>query len=275
MCTASSFASDASYIEVLYDSIAEKKPRGKLSWGYSSVISVNGKKMLIDFGKDAKILEHNMKVAGYKWSDFSYAVLSVNEEGHRAGVISLNDAPNLTLYATPDCKKVLSILIPNHKKTIFVKDSVFQLSPEIILFKTYYKGDNVYHESVEEISVLLKTNKGIVLYVGCAIPGIRVIYKKVKELFPNEAFYIMAGGFHLLRWEDDKSVRKLANHLKKDGVKKIAGGHCTGDIAFDVFKEVYGRNYLFLGIDGKVPFGKAEVIKKPGAGFFDKLFSFF
>jgi len=266
-------ANNSSYIEVLYDSIAVKKPRGKASWGYSSVISVNGKKFLVDFGKDDKILEYNIRAAGYKWSDFSSAILTVNEEGHRAGIVALNDAPNLVLYATPDCRPVLSRLIKH--KIVYIKSDTTRITPELFLFKTYYKSDTVFHESVQEISVIMKTRDGLILYVGCAIPGIRTIYKRAKELFPGEPIYLVAGGFHLLKWAGENDVRKLANTFLKDGVKKVAGGHCTGDLAYDVFKEVFGKNYLFCGIDAHIPLGTALEVTKPNSGFFKKLLSIF
>ncbi len=271
-----SMAGDEAYIDVIYDSIARSRPDGKkLSWGYASVISLGKEKFLVDFGKDHKILEGNMKAAGYSWSDFSSVILTVDEEGHRAGLEALKNAPeSLRLYAPPDSENMVSRLV-SRKNITYITEDILQISPELLAFKTPYNSKNVFHESVEEISLLMKTDKGIVLYVGCAIPGIKNIYKKAKEIFPGEPFFLMAGGFHLLRWENETQIAQFADFLKKDGLKNLAGGHCTGDLAFDIFKKVYAEHYMFCGIDAHITFGTPMPIEKESPGLLKKLLSVF
>ena len=56
----------------------------------------------------------------------------------------------------------------------------------------------------------------------------------------------MTGGFHLLSTPRGV-VRKIAEKLKQLGVEKIGPSHCTGEEARDIFKDIFGENFVEAG----------------------------
>ncbi len=38
------------------------------------------------------------------------------------------------------------------------------------------------------------------------------------------------------------------------GVRRVAPAHCTGNLAFKIFRDVYGENYNYAGVESEVMF---------------------
>lgn len=101
---------------------------------------------------------------------------------------------------------------------------------------------------IPELSLALKTSKGVVLIVGCSHSRVEDIVLETKKRL-NANVELVAGGFHRMPYSAEY-ITRLAQNLKADlGVTRIAPSHCTGVTACKIFKEVYGENYSYAGLE--------------------------
>jgi len=98
---------------------------------------------------------------------------------------------------------------------------------------------------IKEESLIIKTSKGLVVITGCAHPGIVNIVKRAKEMLKSDV-YLVLGGFHLC-WMSLSKVKRIINGVKKEGVKKVAPCHCSGDLARKQFEKAYGKDFILVG----------------------------
>ncbi|MEA3423305.1 MAG: MBL fold metallo-hydrolase [Bacillota bacterium] len=96
-------------------------------------------------------------------------------------------------------------------------------------------GKNIVDLFNDEISVVVKGEKGLVVLVGCSHPGIRNIITTVKKLF-SEPILAVIGGTHL-RNASDKRIMDTIEIFKELKIKKIGVSHCTGDRAVNLLKK--------------------------------------
>lgn len=89
------------------------------------------------------------------------------------------------------------------------------------------EGEKLVPDTVPESQVLgVKTPKGWMLISGCGHAGIINASEKLREI-DNQPVYMGVGGFHLFR-ATDETISWTADKLKKFGLKKMVGAHCTG-----------------------------------------------
>jgi 7,8-dihydropterin-6-yl-methyl-4-(beta-D-ribofuranosyl)aminobenzene 5'-phosphate synthase len=104
-----------------------------------------------------------------------------------------------------------------------------------------------------EISLALETEKGIVLITGCSHSRVERIIAATKE-FTHQKIELVDGGFHLLPY-DEGYIKDLALKIKGElGVHRVAPAHCTGNLAFKIFRELYKENYSYAGVESVVEF---------------------
>ncbi len=111
---------------------------------------------------------------------------------------------------------------------------------------------NVEPSPRPEHSLFFKTKEGYWIVAGCSHPKVWNIVKKVKDITgENPAFYI--GGYHFFRLfnEDLENALKL---VRESGVKKIAPCHCTGDEPRRRLKEMFGENFVEVGVGSVLEF---------------------
>jgi 7,8-dihydropterin-6-yl-methyl-4-(beta-D-ribofuranosyl)aminobenzene 5'-phosphate synthase len=104
-----------------------------------------------------------------------------------------------------------------------------------------------------EISLALETSKGLVLITGCSHSKVEEIVKAAKNQL-NQKVEMVVGGFHLFPY-DLKYVSGIARQLKEElGVHRVAPAHCTGNLAFKVFRDLYQHDYSYAGVEAEVKF---------------------
>ena len=99
--------------------------------------------------------------------------------------------------------------------------------------------------SMKEQSLVIITEKGLIIITGCAHPGIVNIVEFVKK-YLNQKIYLVLGGFHLMSYQDNQ-VKEIINELKALGVKKVAPSHCTGGRPIELFKAAWHEDFIDLG----------------------------
>ncbi|MFQ5645349.1 MAG: MBL fold metallo-hydrolase [bacterium] len=236
-----SFADAADTIRIIYDS-ETRTPGLRTGWGFSAVVTVGKRKLLVDTGWDPEIFGHNMKAAGYSPADFDLVIISHWHPDHAGGLrylLGLN--PEIETYVPSD--------IPGDYAGFYPFNTVkkqLKVAPNVYIFQT--NPDNPRFRIKEELSLVVKTSQGPVIVSGCFHTGWPRLLKAVGEVFPEKP-YLMVGGGRFIDL-DQAQLTKLAGEIKGLGLQKVGLSHCAaGPLPESVFEKFYpGRSvYARLG----------------------------
>ncbi len=294
---APAFGQEVSIIN-LYEAFGHEKEGVTFDWGFSALIRYNGKTILFDAGNSGDTLAGNAGALGVDLREVDLAVLSHRDNDHASGFdYLLKIDPEVDLYLPDDdilgapfewaLPKSPSGVPPEqayfrgqegatvydpgdrflHANTEFI-DSTKEIAPGIFLIPTHSKLTGEFSKyppndkvtrywGLPELSLALLTDEGVVVVVGCSHSGVENIVAKVKDELKRDVALVI-GGFHLLPYDAEK-ITQVAKTLKGTlGVKRVAPAHCTGNLAFKIFREFYGDDYLFAGLGSNVSLGNSD-----------------
>lgn len=94
---------------------------------------------------------------------------------------------------------------------------------------------------IDDATLVMKTDKGLVAVFGCGHAGYINILKAIEKEFPKDKILAVVGGLHL-KSADDKVLAQAVAYTDKVKAKDFVfcGSHCTGDNAIAFFKKHYG-----------------------------------
>lgn len=95
----------------------------------------------------------------------------------------------------------------------------------------------------EDQSLVIVTDKGLVVISGCGHAGVINTLEYVRDKIAPAPIYAALGGFHLYQASDD-TLAWTAGKLKEFGLQNLLGAHCTG------IEAVYRLRQL-IGLDRK------------------------
>lgn len=78
----------------------------------------------------------------------------------------------------------------------------------------------------EDMSLVIRTEKGLVLISGCGHSGLINTVTHVRNQL-QQPLLAAIGGFHLLE-NNEEQIHWTADELKKTGIRYFMGAHCTG-----------------------------------------------
>lgn len=265
--------SDSNWLVELFDHRGPDIGEGIPMWGYSAFIRYNGHTILFDGGTSAKILEHNARVYGVDLSEVDFAVLSHSHGDHTAGLDYLLEVnPSVRLFVPDDGFLGYDVqegreYRPGYRyqtdNIVFVGENaeiedgvhlVYTTSPHTGYFSRYPPHeDEPMLINLPELSLALETEAGeLVLISGCAHSGIEEIVKETKRAIGAD-IHLVTGGFHLGPYSAEY-VTELARMLKDElGVRRAGATHCTGDDAIEIFRDVYGEEFVDVGLGTRIP----------------------
>lgn len=254
-------------ITVVVDNISDNGMCGE--WGLCLLVEYKDKKILVDAGASDLFLE-NLKKLGFNVEDIDFGILSHAHYDHANGIPGFFEKnPKAPFYfregTKPNCysqkkifkkyigipKKVMSrypdrirlvsgdhklmegaYLIP-HKteglEDIGKKERMYQKTPK------GWKPDDFVHEQ----SLVLETDKGLVIINSCSHGGAANIINEVQNTFPDKKVYGIIGGFHLFN-KTDEEVKEFAKKVNETGIEYVCTGHCTKEHGFEILKEELG-----------------------------------
>ena len=229
--------------------------------GFSTFIKTDSLKLVFDCGPDETALR-NARLMDVKPETADVVVLSHSHYDHSGGYPDfVRSGVKGTLYTGPaffepkyafdgvkhtylgagfDEEFLAENWIVHKECRGMVKLSedcfLFQGFPRVHEFETiperFVKGelpDAVTDDFDDEICVVLKTSKGLVVVVGCSHPGILNMLKKIHETM-NMPIYAVLGGTHLVE-ADAERVEKTVEEMKDMGVEIMGLCHCSGQDA--------------------------------------------
>jgi len=208
-------------------------------WGFSCYIQGTEKTILFDVGGEGSVLLSNMEKLKIAPKEVNAVVLSHVHYDHIGGLsYFLKRNQDVTVYMPQSLPRSV-------KDTVRLAGArLVDVHKPIKICKDVYSTGEL-GSFIKEQSLIIKTTKGLIVITGCAHPGVVNIVKSAKEMLKSNV-YLVLGGFHLC-WMSLSRVKKIVNGAKKEGVKKVAPCHCSGDIARQQFEKVYEKDFILVG----------------------------
>ena len=228
-------------ITVTYDNNPYKKEL-ETKWGFAAFVTGSDKTILFDTGGGRLLLE-NMEKLAIDPNGVDVVVLSHIHRDHTGGLASfLEKNHNVTVYLPRSFPKKFKDNVRDHGAgTIEVEESM-QICENV--YSTGQLG-----KLIKEQSLIIRTEKGLVIVIGCAHPGIVNIVNTAKDLIRDDILLVM-GGFHL-EWATKGRIEKIISAFKQLGVRYVGLCHGSGHKARSLFEKHFGSNYINIGV-GKV-----------------------
>ncbi len=228
--------------------------------GFSCFIETSHGNFLFDTGQGAGFLR-NSSVLDLDLESIDGIILSHGHYDHAGGLIeALGVAAPVKIYGHPDLfsdrlwvgeHEQLDVGIPFSKQQLeqlgadFDLDSDFReissglwLTGEVPRINDFENGDPHLQITspdgelkpdplADDCSVVIDSEKGLVLLLGCAHAGLVNIMHHVLEMTGRDRFHAVVGGLHLAPASDEQFAGTVSA-LRQFKVNRIGVGHCTG-----------------------------------------------
>ena len=265
-------------ITILHDSFGKPSALRK-EWGFAALIEFNGKRILFDTGNSARTFSENTLALAVDLRSVDYAVISHRHGDHTSGlshVLTVN--PSLTIYTPEETYGVFGSTLPGifyprchslpsymqyydghppetirhgspwpDAKFVWIKEMT-EMSPGV--FAIPVVSDVPGTREMREISLGIRTSRGLVVVAGCSHPGIEKILAASQQV--EKRIFCILGGLHLVLTKSEE-IQRIVHALRDDWrVEAIAPGHCTGELAFAALREAFGDKYMFAGLGDSI-----------------------
>jgi 7,8-dihydropterin-6-yl-methyl-4-(beta-D-ribofuranosyl)aminobenzene 5'-phosphate synthase len=225
-------------ITILYDNYPFDD-RLKTEWGFSCLIEGLEKTILFDTGGNGAVLMDNIEKLVVNPDEIDAVFLSHEHWDHTGGLQDfLQHNQKVVVYLLASFPESIKNII-THAGATFVEIT----SPTYFCERAGTIGE--LGTSINEQSLVIETDDGLVIVTGCAHPGIVHIIEAVKNYFGKNV-YMVFGGFHLGGYSDSE-LMKMIQDFRKLGVVKVGPCHCSGDRCRTLFKDEYKDDFVEIG----------------------------
>jgi len=216
----------------------------KTDSGFSCFIKGLEKTILFDTGCRGDILLANMEKLGISPMDIDIVFLSHTHKDHTGGLEAL-------LENNPKIQVWLPDFFPSDLKNLIIHKGASFVNTDN--FKQIFQGaytTGIITGWIKEQSLILESNKGLIIITGCAHPRITKIITLVKDLI-KQNIHLVLGGFHLSGFEKHE-INQIITKFKTTEIEKVGPCHCSGNEARSLFHTAYADNYIKTGVGKEI-----------------------
>jgi 7,8-dihydropterin-6-yl-methyl-4-(beta-D-ribofuranosyl)aminobenzene 5'-phosphate synthase len=251
-------------------------------WGFSALVIADGHRILFDTGAHPDTVLRNARELKIDLSDVPDVILSHHHYDHTAGLVTLRrEYPGALarahvgkgIFFSREASKMAAIKADYESAggSFIVYDQPREMFPGVWLTgpvprkypernwsdERKVRGENgkdVEDNLPEDQSLIINTDKGLVLISGCGHAGVINTIDFANAKIRRARLHAAIGGFHLFA-ASDENLAWTARKLKELGLQNLLGAHCTG------IEAVYRLRSL-TGLDRRT-----AVVGAVGAGF--------
>jgi len=234
-------------------------------WGFAALVEADGRSILFDTGARPQTVLNNARDLRINLAGVKEVILSHNHHDHTGGLLNLrrelakenpaalsrahvgkgifwsrpqrqsNIEGNTMIALKLDYEATGGVFV-EHKKPVELYPGIWLTGP---VPRTYpeQKGGGwgpvktpegpVEDTIPEDISLVVDTDKGLVVISGCGHSGMINTLEFARKQIRRAPIYAAIGGFHLTDYDDAK-LDWTANKLREFGLRYLLGAHCTG-----------------------------------------------
>jgi 7,8-dihydropterin-6-yl-methyl-4-(beta-D-ribofuranosyl)aminobenzene 5'-phosphate synthase len=270
-------------VTVLNDAFGDR-PELEQDWGYAALIEFEGKRILFDTGDNIEVFRKNVEALHVDLTRLDMVIITHAHGDHTSGlryVLSRN--PKVKLYVPDDPYFTGSVLPPAFLNT--------DARPELPAKMRYFRGgarpeprgwvawtdtnmtpvndsmtiaphirlvslvsEKPAFKGLREVSLVLDTPKGPVIFVGCSHPGIERIMASATSNDPNKPVSMLVGGLHLLQDSPEQVEATLDVLAKTYRVTTMSIGHCSGELTFLRVQQRWADKSRYAGLGETIVF---------------------
>ena len=243
--------------------------------GASYLIQINGKNILFDTGQEGAPILHNMSLLSIDPCNIDFIFLSHCHYDHTGGLLDIimKIGKKIPLIAHPHIFRRNFVMDPYLREVgiLYSRENIEQYtylyltkSPIMIsknvystgeiadrldfeknrlkLFTINKDGELEIDDMIDDISLAIKTESGLVVISGCSHAGIASIVRHSMKITGVDKVRAVVGGFHLINADANK-VNETIKWFDKLKVEEIYTGHCTGLKAEAIMQKHFGNRF--------------------------------
>lgn len=247
-------------------------------WGLSILIEAYGYQILLDTGLSFSAA-YNAITLGIDLSHIDKIVFSHGHFDHTGGLLHILKMLSCTVevIAHPDIwalkyarrpereEEYIGVPFPKEaaetlgasfnltREPVWISENIVT-SGEIPMTTEYEKIDPMLYVKEEsefkpdplwdDQALFLKSEKGLVIILGCAHRGIINTIRHAQKLTEVESIYAVIGGTHLISASPQRMDSTIAE-LLNFGIQKLGVSHCTGLPASAILAHIFGEAVFF------------------------------
>lgn len=230
------------------------KKRLKSSWGLSFFIEIvkSDKRhvLLMDTSDSFEALSGNAQKLGVNLSSFDAIFISHWHIDHCG---SLH-------HILPLSRRLIHVYVPSENTSTMraikeVQGIPVVCSGPVELFEGVLSTGEMWGGISEHSLIIKLKRKGLVILTGCSHPGVINIIKRAQEVSGINKIHAVIGGLHISSMEEGI---KVAESLRKLGVKLVSPCHCTGAKAKIGIVKILEKEFVRNGVGRVISIGEAE-----------------
>lgn len=267
------------HIRILSTMLADDDGFGE--WGFSALVEADGHKILFDTGAHPDTVLRNLRELKINLTAVPDVILSHNHIDHTGGLLTLRKEFPQSLQRAHAGQGILLQRVGSNPmlkiKSAYEESGAkfIEYSQPVELYTGIWltgpvprkypernwggrrsqvrlpDGTTTEDNIPEDQSLVIDTDKGLVLISGCGHAGVINTLEYARAKVRAAPVHLALGGFHLYD-ASDKTLAWTAGKLKEFGLQNLVGAHCTGVEAVYRLRQLCGldRSTAVVGAVG-------------------------